>query len=96
MSHPEPILGLILYGTSACHLCEDASELLRLCVDQWPTHYTVEYRDIEGDDELLAAYATRIPVIREPASGAELGWPFDDAKLCGWLLDCRRTALLPR
>lgn len=66
--------GLVLYHTSACHLCEQAEALLRarglayVCVD------------VAGDEALLEAYGVRIPVLRRP-DGAELGWPFDARSL---------------
>jgi hypothetical protein len=41
--------------------------------------------DIAFDDALMDAYATRIPVLREPASGRELGWPFGPEELEAFL-----------
>ena len=68
---------LELYHTAACHLCERAAALLApLAAEQG---WLVELIDIAGDDELEARYAVRIPVLRDPADGRELGWPFDRA-----------------
>ncbi len=89
-------LRLILYGTPACHLCEQAGELLSLCVDQMPGDCQVEYRDIAGDDQLLACYGIRIPVIAEAITGRELGWPFDQNTLLAWLLARRHPVLQTR
>jgi len=89
-------LRVYLYGTPACHLCEQAGELLLLCVDRIPGNCLVEYRDIAGDDELLARYGTRIPVIAEAVTGTELGWPFDQNTLLAWLLACRHPLTLTR
>ncbi len=62
---------LQLYGTRACHLCEQAEALLHA------SHLAAEYIDIASDDALLERYGTRIPVLRRVDDGAELGWPFD-------------------
>jgi glutaredoxin len=50
-----------LYGRRGCHLCDDArAALLRVRA----THpFTLEERDIERDDALLARYLERIPVV---------------------------------
>ncbi|OGS92134.1 MAG: glutaredoxin [Gallionellales bacterium GWA2_60_18] len=66
---------LVLYGTSCCHLCEDAEAILR------EAGIAVQHVDIAEDDELLERYGTRIPVLLRADSGAELGWPFDAAAL---------------
>jgi len=62
---------LLLYGTEACHLCEQARALLQAA------GATAEYIDIAKDDEMLEKYGTRIPVVQRIDNGAELGWPFD-------------------
>lgn len=69
------MLPLILYGTSCCHLCEDAEAILR------EAGIAAQHVDIAEDDALLERYGTRIPVLRRADSGAELGWPFDAAAL---------------
>lgn len=71
--------GLVLYGTTYCHLCEEAEALL--------AHAGVSavYIDIADDDELIDSYGTRIPVLRRVGDGAELGWPFDAAALTRFL-----------
>jgi hypothetical protein len=43
---------------------------------------------IDGDAALEARYGTRVPVLRDAASGAELDWPFDAATLRAWLVRC--------
>ncbi len=67
---------LELYGTYGCHLCDEAEVLCR-------AHPGLEPRkiDIAEDDELMARYGIRIPVLRDPASERELGWPFDSVSL---------------
>ncbi|MBI5917894.1 MAG: glutaredoxin family protein [Nitrosomonadales bacterium] len=64
---------LLLYGTSFCHLCEDAEAILQAI------GVTAEYLDIAEDDALMEPYGVRIPVLRRMDNGAELGWPFDAA-----------------
>ena len=66
---------LRLYGTAACHLCERAEALL------YAANVTAETVDIAADDDLLARYGTRIPVLQRLDTSAELGWPFDAAML---------------
>ena len=65
----------LLMSSSGCHLCDEAIELLITGLD--PRHHSVDEVDIAFDDELMARYAVRIPVLVDEASGAELGWPFD-------------------
>ena len=73
----------VLYGTSACHLCELAEELLcREAQSGIPT--AVDTVDISDSDELLDRYGTRIPVLRHP-DGRELDWPFDPQRLRAFL-----------
>lgn len=66
---------LILYTRPGCHLCDEALELCREC------GVTPQPVDISGDLALLEVYGTRIPVLRRPDTGAELGWPFDRASV---------------
>jgi glutaredoxin len=64
---------LVLYGTTYCHLCEQAEAVLHAVgVD-------AEHIDIAEDDALLEKYGVRIPVVKREDTGAELGWPFDEA-----------------
>ncbi|MEP1472225.1 MAG: glutaredoxin family protein [Halieaceae bacterium] len=74
---------LTLYGTSACHLCELAEEILEnlAAAEAAPP---VEKQDISDDDALFEAYGERIPVLRD-AQGRELGWPFDAQAVMAWL-----------
>ena len=54
MSHPPRIT---LYGRPACHLCDDAREVLLRVGEPF------QEVDIEGDDELFKRYLERIPVV---------------------------------
>lgn len=71
---------LILYGTSCCHLCEQAEVVLR------QAGVSAALVDIAEDDSLMEKYGTRIPVLRRTNIGAELGWPFDAADVAQFLM----------
>ncbi len=73
-------MGLILYQRDDCHLCDQA--LAVLAAARAPDFDSVF---IDGDDALEARYGVRVPVLQETAGGAELDWPFDAAKLAGFL-----------
>jgi len=68
-----------LYGTSACHLCELAQEMLEARCRLQPG-IAFEKVDISASDALFERYGVRIPVLRDPG-GRELGWPFTAAEL---------------
>ncbi len=74
---------VILYGTSACHLCEIAEGMLR-CEQENGYLDEIDKVDISGDDDLFERYGVRIPVVRRP-DGRELGWPFDGEALRAFL-----------
>ncbi|MCK9395689.1 MAG: glutaredoxin family protein [Methylobacter sp.] len=65
---------LILFGTSGCHLCEQAEVIVKACVPDG-----VEHVDIAEQEQWQERYAVRIPVLYDSESGRELGWPFDQA-----------------
>lgn len=66
---------LLLYGTTFCHLCEQAKAMLHAA------GVSVDHVDIAEDDALLEKYGTRIPVMKREDNGEELSWPFDEAAL---------------
>jgi hypothetical protein len=68
-----------LYGTSACHLCELAEELL-VSLGRENPGMVFEKVDISGSDALFERYGVRIPVLRD-AVGRELDWPFTASQL---------------
>jgi len=72
--------GLVLYGTTYCHLCEQAQAVL----DE--AGVSAVYIDIADDDGLIESYGTRIPVLLRTDDGAELGWPFDAAMVRRFLV----------
>jgi hypothetical protein len=68
---------LLLLGTEGCHLCEEAREIVAACVQETAPHCHIETVDIAEHPEWQPEYAIRIPVLLEPESRRELGWPFD-------------------
>jgi glutaredoxin len=71
---------VVLLGTSGCHLCDHARDLLAECRPA----VRVTSVDIASDDALIERYGERIPVIRAPGQ-TELSWPFSAAELSQWL-----------
>lgn len=65
--------GLVLYGTTGCHLCDQAEALLKMAAGARALDW--RYVDIALDEVLVSRYGTRIPVLLA-ADGQELGWPF--------------------
>lgn len=71
---------LILYQHDDCKLCDQAVALLaRARVPDFESVW------IDGDAALETRYGERVPVLRDEASGRELGWPFDAETLQTWL-----------
>lgn len=69
-------MGLTLFSTDGCHLCEQAWALL----EQTGLSNSTVLEDIINDERWLAAYAVRIPVLRH-MDGRELDWPFTAADI---------------
>ncbi len=63
---------LILFSTAHCHLCEMAQAL----VLQATSEIDLTVIDIADNDDLLADFGVRIPVLQKPDK-SELGWPFN-------------------
>lgn len=74
---------LLLYGTAACHLCEQAAALLRQVQPVADIVWTEI--DIAEDELLLQRYGILIPVLRREDSGLELHWPFSADDISVWL-----------
>jgi glutaredoxin len=74
-------VSLVLYGRPGCHLCDDARVVLQRI------GHPFEEVDIEADDELLARYLERIPVIA--LDGVELYDLFVDEAELRTRLDAR-------
>ncbi len=71
---------LILFGTSACHLCEIAEELLKQIRNDFP-QLVLEQIDIAEQTQWQTRYAVRIPVLFAVKTQRELSWPFDKMAL---------------
>lgn len=80
---------LILYGTSGCHLCEEAALLLREASARTSGNLEWEEVDIAQTPELMARYGVRIPVLHCRDSEEELDWPFDGEQITAFLLTLR-------
>jgi hypothetical protein len=65
---------LMLFGTSGCHLCEHAEVIVNACLPDG-----VDYVDIAEQEQWQEQYAIRIPVLYDPVTRQELGWPFNQA-----------------
>jgi hypothetical protein len=75
-----PTPRFLLFQRDNCHLCDLALDVLAQA--RLPAFESVF---IDDDDALEAAYGTRVPVLKDAASGRELDWPFgsDDVRaLC--------------
>ena len=87
---------LQLYGTSGCHLCEQAEGVLQpvlahineqlVAAGMSDATVTLQVVEITEDPALVQRYALRIPVIRLAGSEVELGWPFDELQAWEFLL----------
>ena len=70
-----------LYGTSACHLCEIAEQMLQVQSQrQAATAFAFDLVDISESDTLFERYGMLIPVLRHP-DGRDLNWPFSASQL---------------
>ncbi|MCH9799639.1 MAG: glutaredoxin family protein [Betaproteobacteria bacterium] len=75
------LIQLRLYTTSNCHLCEQAIELIS---SQY--NITLALIEIADDDELIALYGTRIPVLQKVANPSnELKWPFNQEDILNFI-----------
>lgn len=76
-------MALVLLGTEACHLCDQAQEILLQLAGNIACDLFVE--DISESAELVDRYGLRIPVLLHEESGAELGWPFGHEEVLSFL-----------
>ncbi|MFO7553162.1 MAG: glutaredoxin family protein [Haliea sp.] len=72
-----------MYGTSACHLCDEAEALLLQAAQDGLGADFIKV-DISDSEDLFARYGLRIPVLKR-RDGAELGWPFGAVELAIFL-----------
>ena len=71
-----------LFGTLGCHLCEVAEAILMPFVEHG---LLVELVDIAINEDWVADYGLRIPVLRRCDTGAELDWPFEAEQVVSFL-----------
>ena len=69
---------LILYSTSACHLCETAHGIIAPLLEA--LSIGLEEVDISDSETLMARYGIRIPVLKFADQQEELGWPFSESQ----------------
>ena len=79
------MLQLTLYGTSGCHLCEEAEALLGEALYQQGAAIDIIAVDIADHDDWMARYGIRIPVLSHANTGRELDWPFGPNELVHFL-----------
>ena len=82
---------LVLFQRDECHLCDLALEVLAAA-------HSPEFESvfIDGDASLEDRYGARVPVLRAPAAGRELDWPFDVAGVRRFLVDAPDEPDVPR
>lgn len=78
---------MILYGTSACHLCELAEQLLSEMLADGRIREAIELIDIADSEQLVERFGVRIPVLTSDAGDKELEWPFDQRQVMQWQAD---------
>jgi hypothetical protein len=75
---------LFLYGTSACHLCEEAHALLVSLKQEM--HIAWSEIDIVEDNDLMQHYGLKIPVLYQSDNHSELCWPFSLSDIRNFLI----------
>ena len=71
---------LVLFQRDDCHLCDLALDVLAAArVPEFDSVF------IDDDEVLEARYGVRVPVLRDVGREVELDWPFDVARLRGFL-----------
>lgn len=75
---------IAFYTAEGCHLCEQALDIVE-AVLYGDSRYVLELRPINENELWLRRYGIRIPVVQHVQSERELGWPFDQYDLQGFL-----------
>lgn len=77
---------ILLYSTSACHLCEQALAVIEPLLQG----RSLQIVDIVEDEQLMQRYAIRIPVLGlEDAPDVDLGWPFTSEQVQAWMFELK-------
>ena len=74
------MIRLLLFGTSGCHLCEQAELIIKSCLAN-NKELTIETIDIAEQEQWQEQYAIRIPVLYHLETKKDLGWPFNQAQV---------------
>jgi len=74
-NHDENLKMLYLYGTTPCHLCEEAGALLQNLKLHWSEV------DIAENGDLMQQYGLKIPVLYRADNQTELRWPFSSGDI---------------
>lgn len=72
----------MLLGTSGCHLCDLAEEVLYRVQSLHPFRFI--HADIIDRDDWIENYAEKIPVLLN-GQGQALCWPFEDEAVIAYL-----------
>lgn len=76
----------ILYGTTACHLCDQAEQMLSWAATGAGLTFSYRQVDVSESEVLFERYGLSIPVLRsDDEQGLELNWPFDAEQLLAFL-----------
>ena len=67
---------LILYGTTHCHLCEEAKAVVESFRPLSIKQFELSEVDIVSDDALYEQLELLIPVLENKNTGERLAWPF--------------------
>ena len=67
---------VLLLGTSGCHLCELAEQIINDHLSHNQA-WLIDMIDIAQQEQWQAQFALLIPVLYHPESQKQLGWPFD-------------------
>lgn len=70
------MIQLLIFGTSGCHLCEEAELIIKDCLPN-SLELTIETIDIAEQEQWQERFALRIPVLYHPETKKDLGWPFE-------------------
>lgn len=75
-----------LYGTTGCHLCEQAQAIVAQLQQEFAITLTqVDIAEGEQAAQWVQLFGERIPVLENTDQGVMLDWPFDVDTLCEWL-----------
>jgi hypothetical protein len=84
---------VLFFTTQGCHLCEQAQAIIPSVLEYANqmrastnlSRLQLQLVEISEEAALVQRYGSRIPVLLIEHTGQELGWPFDQTKLFGFL-----------